>query len=240
MTKIHVSKVLQNALIALQFVNWTFMIQTRGLQFRYGASETLMRFPDIDCANMREMLILGGSGSGKTTLLHLLCGLLRPTGGDVIVQNQPLLELSGKDLDQFRGKHFGVVFQKSHFVQSLTVLENLALPHFLLGLPFSKNEAIDMLKSLGIGHKAHHKPKDLSVGEQQRASIARALYHKPSLVLADEPTSALDDRSTESVIAMLEENSRAFGATLLIVTHDQRLKDRYNHRIELEPIQVNA
>lgn len=240
LTKIHVSKVLQNVLIPLQFVNWTFMIQTRGLEFRYGASETLMRFPDMDCTNIREMLLLGGSGSGKTTLLHLLCGLLRPTAGDVIIQGQSLSQLSGKDLDHFRGKHFGIIFQKSHFVQSLTVMENMALPHFLLGMPFAQDAAMDMLKSIGIGHKAHNKPKDLSVGEQQRASIARALSHQPSLVLADEPTSALDDHSTESVIALLEEKSRAVGATLLIVTHDQRLKDRYDNRMELKPIQVNS
>jgi putative ABC transport system ATP-binding protein len=138
-------------------------------------------------------------------------------------------------LDRFRGKHFGIVFQQSHFIQSLSVMENLAIPHFLLGKKFPASKAEELLSNLGIAHKAQAKPLALSVGEQQRASIARALIHQPSIVLADEPTSALDDASTAAVIGLLEEQCAQAGAALIVVTHDQRLKSRYSNRVELNP-----
>jgi putative ABC transport system ATP-binding protein len=178
---------------------------------------------------------LGNSGCGKTTLLHLMCGLLHPQQGDVEVQGQKISALNGPALDRFRGKHFGIVFQQSHFIQSLSVMENLAIPHFLLGEKFPASKAKELLSNLGIAHKAQAKPRALSVGEQQRASIARALIHQPSIVLADEPTSALDDASTAAVIGLLEEQCAQAGAALIVVTHDQRLKSRYSNRVELDP-----
>ena len=99
-----------------------------------------------------------------------------------------------------------------------------------------QNRTHELLERLGLGHKAHSLPKDLSIGEQQRASIARAIIHKPQVVFADEPTSALDDRSTEAVVSLLEEESKRAGASLIIVTHDQRLKSRYSDRVELKDI----
>jgi putative ABC transport system ATP-binding protein len=182
------------------------------------------------------MLLLGNSGCGKTTLLHLMCGLLQPQQGKVEVKGQDLRELNAKDLDRFRGEHFGIIFQQSHFIQSLSVLENLAVPHFLLGQSFPKSKAHDLLDALGIAHKANEKPRSLSIGEQQRASIARALIHEPSVVLADEPTSALDDDSTAAVISLLEKQCTNAGAALIVVTHDQRLKSRYNNRIEFNSV----
>ncbi len=198
-----------------------------------------MSFPDIDCPEHAQLLLLGQSGSGKTTLLHVLCGMLQATAGEVRIKGQNLVTMTERERDAFRGRHFGIVFQKSHFVQSLTVLENLAIPAFLLGDTFDLQGAQALLDRLGIGHKAHDRPRDLSTGEQQRAGIARALIHKPSIVLADEPTSALDDQSTQAVIALLEEQASTLGATLIIVTHDQRLKDRYERRIELTDIVSN-
>ena len=114
-------------------------------------------------------------------------------------------------------------------------MENLAIPHFLLGEKFPASKAEELLSNLGIAHKAHAKPRALSVGEQQRASIARALIHQPSIVLADEPTSALDDASTAAVIGLLEDQCAEAGAALIVVTHDQRLKTRYSNRVELNP-----
>ena len=186
------------------------------------------------------MLLLGDSGCGKTTLLHLLCGILRPTQGNVLVNGQNLGLLTGKNLDRFRGNHVGLVFQRSHFVQSLSVLENLALPYFLTGQTADLDHAQTLLDTLGVGHKAKSRPQDLSVGEQQRASIARALVHRPAVLLADEPTSALDDRSTQAVLNLLEEQAAQAGATLVIVTHDQRLKDRYDRKVELQSLTVSA
>jgi len=166
--------------------------------------------------------------------------MLQPTAGEISIQGQNLVTMTERERDAFRGRHFGIVFQKSHFVQSLTVLENLAIPAFLLGEAFDPQEAQALLDRLGIGHKAHDRPRDLSTGEQQRAGIARALIHKPDIVLADEPTSALDDQSTQAVVALLEEQAQTLGATLVIVTHDQRLKDRYERRIELTDTVTNS
>lgn len=209
------------------------MIQTHALTFQYDPSGPLLAFPDVQCGPRERLLLLGESGCGKTTLLHLLCGMLQPASGSVSLNGQDLGSLSEAARDRYRGQHVGIVFQKSHFVQSLTVLENLAIPAFLQGVAFDKNAGMAMLEQLGIAHKAHQRPRHLSIGEQQRAGIARALIHRPSIVLADEPTSALDDSSTSAVIGLLEEQAAAVGAALVIVTHDQRLKDRYAHRIEL-------
>lgn len=199
-----------------------------------------MTFTDVSCAARDQLLLLGLSGSGKTTLLHLLCGMLQPTTGEIEINGQILQHLNERELDQFRGRNFGIVFQKSHFIQSLTVLENLAMPAFLAGEKFEADAGLAMLEQLGIGHKAHERPRNLSIGEQQRVGIARALIHRPAIVLADEPTSALDDESTEAVISLLEAQASEAGATLVIVTHDQRLKDRYAQRIELNPLDIRT
>lgn len=211
------------------------MIACKDIQFQYHPESPVLSFPDLACSQEGKLLLLGNSGCGKTTLLHLMCGLLHPQQGDVEVQGQKISALNGPALDRFRGKHFGIVFQQSHFIQSLSVMENLAIPHFLLGEKFPASKAEELLSNLGIAHKAQAKPRALSVGEQQRASIARALIHQPSIVLADEPTSALDDASTAAVIGLLEEQCAQAGAALIVVTHDQRLKSRYSNRVELDP-----
>ena len=211
------------------------MIACKDIQFQYHPESPVLSFPDLTCSQEGKLLLLGNSGCGKTTLLHLMCGLLHPQQGNVEVQGQKISALNGPALDRFRGKHFGIVFQQSHFIQSLSVMENLAIPHFLLGEKFPASKAEELLSNLGIAHKAQAKPRALSVGEQQRASIARALIHQPSIVLADEPTSALDDASTAAVIGLLEEQCAQAGAALIVVTHDQRLKSRYSNRVELDP-----
>ena len=216
------------------------MIAACDLKFSYSGT-TSLEFPDFKCQSGNKLLLIGNSGTGKTTLLHLLCGLLRPDSGSMQVAGLDINTLSDRELDKFRGRELGIVFQQSHFVQSLTVAENLALPTMLTGSNITAEElkirTHELLDRLGIGHKFNSYPKDLSVGEQQRASIARALVHKPSVVFADEPTSALDDKSTESVIRLLEEETEKVGASLIIVTHDSRLKNRYKDRVELQPIQ---
>ena len=201
------------------------MIAACDLKFSYSET-TSLEFPDFKCQNGNKLLLIGNSGSGKTTLLHLLCGLIRPDSGSMQVAGLDLNTLGDRELDKFRGRELGIVFQQSHFVQSLTVAENLALPTMLTGSNITAEElkvrTHELLDRLGIGHKFNSYPKDLSVGEQQRASIARALVHKPSVVFADEPTSALDDKSTEAVIQLLEDETLKAGATLIIVTHDSR------------------
>jgi len=216
------------------------MIHCRSVEFHYNSEAPRMTFPDVHCAERDQLLLLGQSGSGKTTLLHLLCGMLQPAAGEIEINGQILRQLNERELDQFRGRNFGIVFQKSHFIQSLTVLENLAMPAFLAGEKFDAAAGRALLDQLGIGHKATERPRNLSIGEQQRVGIARALIHRPAIVLADEPTSALDDESTEAVISLLEAQAAEAGATLVIVTHDQRLKDRYARRVELNPLAIRT
>ena len=208
------------------------MLKSESLSFQYTDGPSFS-FPDIECGQGEHLLLLGESGKGKTTLLHLLAGMLRPTKGSVSVANTDIVSLGSKQLDQFRGKHIGIIFQAAHFVQSLSVEDNLILPQYFSGNKVDKAKARAILDRLNIGDKAKSKPKDLSIGEQQRAAIARALVNDPDILLADEPTSALDDKNAEEVIQLLEEQSSLSKAALIIVTHDQRLKDRFQKQVTL-------
>lgn len=221
------------------------MLESRGLQFSYPDGPSFA-FPDVRCGERESLLLLGESGTGKTTLLHLLAGLLRPVPpsrsasagapagcGSIAIQGTDITRLSEKALDRFRGEHIGIVFQSAHFVQSLNVAENLTLPQFLSGRSQKMDKAQALLERMNLGGKLKAKPRELSIGEQQRVAIARALINDPAIVLADEPTSALDDKNAEEVIKLLEEQASLTGSALIIVTHDQRLKDRFSNRVSL-------
>ncbi len=210
----------------------TPMLHTSNLQFSYPGGKAF-RFPDIRCASGDHLLVLGESGKGKTTLLHLVAGILSPTSGTVEISGVATSALSGRARDRFRGQKVGLVFQSAHFVESLTVLENLILPHYLTGNAVNRAYAREVLQRLGIGDKASRRPSSLSVGEQQRVAIARAVMNKPELILADEPTSALDDTHAREVMDLLSEQASSAGAALVIVTHDNRLKERIANRVEL-------
>lgn len=221
----------------LQFGTWPldndfYMLKTKDLQFNYDGGQPL-RFPDIECGSGEHWLLLGESGSGKTTLLHLLGGLRTPKGGSVSIGDTSLGSLSANELDKFRGKNVGIVFQVPHFVRALSVRENLELAQKLAGLRPDPERIKKLLDRLGIGHKLNSKTSELSQGEQQRVAIARALVNRPKIILADEPTSALDDKNTGEVIRLLEETASEANATLLVVTHDKRLKDNFSKQIEL-------
>ena len=208
------------------------IIQTSHLTYSFSKGPSLI-FPSIQAEENSELLILGSSGTGKTTLLHLLAGLRKPTSGEVEINGVKLGSLSGASLDRFRGKNIGVVFQTSHFVQSLSVIDNILLAPYFSNNKISKSDAEKMLDRLNILSKKNKKTSTLSVGEQQRVAIARALLNNPSLILADEPTSALDDENAKEVLNLLREQTHALKAALLIVTHDNRLKDEVKQRIEL-------
>lgn len=208
------------------------IIQTTQLSYAYPKGPSL-EFPSFHADENSELLILGGSGTGKTTLLHLIAGLRKPTSGEIEINGVKLNALSGASLDRFRGKNIGVVFQTSHFVQSLSVIENILLAPYFSNSKVSKSDAEKILDRLNILSKKNKKTSSLSVGEQQRVAIARALLNSPSLILADEPTSALDDENASEVLNLLREQTRSLKAALLIVTHDNRLKNEVKQRIEL-------
>lgn len=213
------------------------MITTSQLTYAY-PGQPAMKFPDVVCAAGEHALILGPSGTGKTTLLHLLAGLLTPTSGEIRVGNTPMQQLRGHTLDAFRGKHIGIIFQKPHFIRSLTALENLLLAQSLSGIKTDKAHALHLLDRLGIGAKAHAKTHTMSIGEQQRLAIARALINRPDIILADEPSSALDDDNCRKMITLLLEVADEQKSNLLVVTHDNRIKDMIQRKIYLDKAQV--
>lgn len=213
------------------------MIQTKQLTFQYSEQQRF-EFPDLNCEQGSHWLILGQSGCGKTTLLHLLGGLMSPLSGSIIIQNQDLAQLQGKNLDQFRGQHIGIIFQQSHLIKALTVEDNLLTAQYLAGSQQDRAKVKSLLERLNLGDKLKAKPQNLSLGEQQRVAIARALVNDPVLILADEPTSSLDDYNCQEVVKLLLEQSKAYKATLLIVTHDVRLKELFEQQILLEQVKV--
>ncbi len=211
------------------------MLRTQGLRYHYENGGPELAFPDLEVNRGKELLLLGASGTGKTTLLHLIAGMRTPNEGMVTLNETAFSALSPANRDLARGKHMGIVFQTTHFVQSLTVSENLALARTLAGLNPDAHRIKSLLTGLGLKHKLGSRVDALSVGEQQRVSIARAVVHEPGIILADEPTSALDDTNTDAVLDLLRTQAQDAGAALLIVTHDQRLKDRMADRVELKP-----
>lgn len=208
------------------------MLETQNLSFSYTAQNTL-NFPNIRCNANETLLLLGASGCGKTTLLHLLGGLLSPKSGKIMLNNTDFTALSSNERDAFRGKNIGIVFQKSHFVKALNVVENLVLAQELAGAKLDKKSIIAVLEKLNLAHKQNAKPDELSVGEAQRVAIARAILNSPSVILADEPTSALDDANAKEVIALLTEQAKSANAALIVVTHDQRLKNFVQNQVVL-------
>lgn len=208
------------------------MVSTESLQFAYTPA-VQFRFPDICLTEGEPLLILGESGVGKTTFLHLLAGLLVAHSGRIELNGTNLSRLSSRKLDRFRGQHIGLVFQHPHFVQALSLVENLQLVRHLAHLPQDMNHLRKVLDSLGIGHKLHEKPYRLSQGEQQRAAIALAIINEPALILADEPTSSLDDKNCQRVAELLQEQATATGANLMIITHDQRLRSLFQNALTL-------
>jgi putative ABC transport system ATP-binding protein len=180
-----------------------------------------------------SLLVLGQSGKGKTTFLHLIAGLLQADKGDVLIGNTNITELTPKALDRFRGQNIGVIFQKPYFVKALTIKENLLLAQKLGGTKMEPKRIPEILERLNIGDKLHRHPSELSVGEQQRASIARAIINGPLLLLADEPTSALDDDNAAIVADLLESSAMENNSSLIIVTHDNRLKAKFSKSIQL-------
>ena len=208
------------------------MITTRGLSYSY-SNQKKISFKDFTIRQGEHWLLLGESGSGKTTLLHLLGGLLRTLQGEIVVNDTSVTQLSESALDRFRGQHIGFVFQKNHLITALSVKNNLLIAPFLAGMNQDEKRVDEVLGQLALIEKKNSKIKTLSQGQAQRVAIARAVINRPSVILADEPTSALDDKNCERVIDLLLEASTQNNATLVVATHDQRLKSKIRNQIQL-------
>ena len=207
------------------------MIFTAGLSYTYGGPE--LRFPDLKVERGQHLLLLGESGSGKTTLLHLLGGLLRSQKGSIKIAHIDVHNQTESELDSFRGRHIGFVFQKNHLINALTVFQNLLLAPYLARIPQDREWINQILEKLNIHEKRDGRVSELSYGQAQRVSIARALLNKPAVLLADEPTSALDDSNCNRVMNLLFEAAAWNESSLVIATHDQRLKSQFQNQIQL-------
>ena len=208
------------------------MLEVKSLTFTHEGQNQIC-FPDISLSNNEGLIVLGNSGSGKTTLINLIAGLIKPDSGDITLNQTKYNELSLDDLDIFRGKNIGLIFQKPHFIRNLNVLENLSLSTHLSRNKVRKMIFEETLSEVGLSEKVNVRPNELSEGEQQRLSIAMALVKEPSIILADEPTSSLDDNNCNKVINLLKAYSQKKGCKLIIVTHDGRIKDLFEKKISL-------
>jgi ABC-type lipoprotein export system ATPase subunit len=210
------------------------MLSLRNVRHAYDGAEVL-NVAEWQADQGSHWLILGLSGSGKTTLLHILAGILRPTSGSAAVAGQDLLALRPAALDRFRGRHIGLVLQRLHLIPSLTVVGNLLLAQYLAGLPQDRARAKQALAALDLAGKEEAYPHELSFGQAQRVAVARATVNRPQLLLADEPTSSLDDARCLQALELLQAQARACNATLVIATHDRRIRSRIGNHYQLGP-----
>jgi putative ABC transport system ATP-binding protein len=177
--------------------------------------------------------ILGSSGSGKSTLLNLFGGLDRPTGGEILFDGQSLAPLSSREMSRYRLRRVGMIFQSFNLIPTMTASENVALALAFAGLGRGERQrrAIELLDRVGLSHRASHRPSELSGGEQQRVSIARAIANQPQVLLADEPTGNLDSHRAEEVMGLLDEMRHKDGKTIVLVTHDHEMAAKFATRV---------
>jgi len=204
------------------------MFELTGIEHRYGATRVLA------VASWRaqggEQWLLGGpSGSGKSTLLHILAGLTKPSAGRVVVAGQDLAALAGAARDRWRGRCVGLVPQKLHLVGAVNVADNLRLACTMAGRPVDEARIRSLLEAVHVADLAHRWPRELSQGQAQRVAIARAVVNRPALVLADEPTANLDDAHAAVALELLRTQALEAGATLVVASHDARVKPLLPH-----------
>ena len=208
------------------------MLQVEHLKAGYGDKDVI-DLPSLRLEQGKHALLLGPSGAGKTTLLYALAGLLTPRAGSIRMGDHEITTMSNSARDAFRGRQIGIIYQTLHLVPALTVIENLLLVNYAAGVTQDRAYAQQLLEMLGLGAFADRLPETLSQGQQQRVAIARAAMNRPALILGDEPTSALDDASCEKVMALLAAVASACGASLVVATHDTRIRPHFSTIIQL-------
>lgn len=200
------------------------MIQTHELAYRYPRGPALL-FPDAEVAQGGTLLLQGRSGVGKSTWLSLVAGLLTPSAGRVLVAGQDLAALRRGERDRWRGRTVGFLPQRLHLSDALSVERNLALAFFAAGVPEDRGAVRAALEALEVGELAQRRPHQLSGGQAQRVALARAILLRPRVLLADEPTASLDDQAAAAAVALLRATAQGCGATLVLATHDARVRE---------------
>ncbi len=221
------------------------IIHLQDVHFRWpGQENDLLHLPELVVKKGEHLFIQGPSGSGKTTLLNLLTGINQPSSGSITVLGVPLERLSNSERDQFRADHLGVIFQQFNLLPYLSLLENVQLP---CGFSSRKKAnagdieatALRLLAQLNITGSLLNQPvSKLSVGQQQRTAVARALIGSPEIVIADEPTSALDSDNRDRFLELLFRQTEALGSTLIFVSHDQYIANQFEHVVDLTQINM--
>jgi ABC-type lipoprotein export system ATPase subunit len=208
------------------------MLEVKNINLAYDSKKIISNL-SFNIALGQNTLLTGASGSGKSSLLNIISGIIKPTSGEVIFENTQVTKLSEAALDNYRKENIGIIFQNFHLINSLTVLENILLAQKLSTNKIDKNYTENILKELGLANEINKLPNKISVGQQQRAAIVRAIINKPKLILADEPTSSLDNQNAQTTIDLLLKISKDFGSTLIVATHDDRIKNNFSNIINL-------
>jgi putative ABC transport system ATP-binding protein len=211
-------------------------IRSENLCRHYHMGETLIRAVDGVSLEVRSgefVALLGSSGSGKSSMLNLVAGLDRPTSGSVVVQDRDLAQLSREELAKYRLHVVGMVFQSFNLIPSMTLAENVELPLRFAEVDRSQRDKLsrEALERVGLRARLNHRPSELSGGEQQRAALARALINRPKVLLADEPTGNLDSHTGTEIMEMIRDLNRQLGMTVVMVTHERALAERYAQRL---------
>jgi lipoprotein-releasing system ATP-binding protein len=220
-------------------MNKSNILQCQQLTKRYdqgGLDVEVLKGVNLTIGIGERVAIMGASGSGKSTLLHLLGGLEKASGGEVVLDGVNINQVSGAKLAKLRNKSLGFIYQSHHLLGEFTVLENVAMPLLIGGVSVkqARTRAIELLQRVGLGHRVEHKPGELSGGERQRAAVARALINKPSLILADEPTGNLDSKTADQVYQLMLELNQELNVSFLVVTHDHDLAARMGKVLHME------
>ncbi len=220
-------------------MNKSNILQCQQLTKRYdqgGLDVDVLKGVNLTIGIGERVAIMGASGSGKSTLLHLLGGLEKASGGEVVLDGVNINHVSAAKLAKLRNKSLGFIYQSHHLLGEFTVLENVAMPLLIGGVSVkqARMRAIELLQRVGLGHRVEHKPGELSGGERQRAAVARALINKPSLILADEPTGNLDSKTADQVYQLMLELNQELNVSFLVVTHDHDLATRMGKVLHME------